>query len=242
MIRYQTYLMIVALAIGLLILGRVPMAHAVLMLELDDLGIAGVEVAVVDNGVGDLDLAVGKIVYNGIAGGFNLNVTTGLSKPQIGGPNLAEIDLLSVHAQGVGTLDVRLTDTGYLLPAGVPVFSVESNIGGTTDGAVWAQSFFGPTNVAFPGIYGAGILTANVGPLGPGGFSADTISWVPSQALPFAIAQVVTVTHTGQLDTTSYNYEVEITPVPEPSTILLLGLGIFGFGAFAWRRQRKHAA
>ena len=69
------------------LLGGSSLADAALMtLKVDDLGIGGLDFLVEDNGVGDLDAGVGKIIHSGSTPNFSVIITTALSKPVLGGP------------------------------------------------------------------------------------------------------------------------------------------------------------
>src|SRR5262245_28650904 len=77
----------------------------------------GIGVVVTDGEDGDINPLTGVITYSGaINNDFLVNVTTGVSKPVIGGVNnYAELDLNSVNVQvgRAGTLRITLEDTGY---------------------------------------------------------------------------------------------------------------------------------
>ncbi len=115
--RTLLFLMIVALAVEAL----APTVHAGMRLYLDD-GL-GHSVTVPDGDPLDAHPSVGVITFIGslgVASVWQVNVTTGISKPVIGGPTSAEIDLnsLSVSSTGGGTLTIGLTDTDFALPPG----------------------------------------------------------------------------------------------------------------------------
>src|SRR5215470_1789161 len=90
---------------------------ATMRLRIEDLSNGGdVGAVITDNGPGDINPLVGALTFSGQVGSFLVNVTTGLSKPIVGGSDLGQIDLNSVNVltSGAGTLRLTLEDTGYL--------------------------------------------------------------------------------------------------------------------------------
>src|SRR5262245_17805634 len=78
-------------------------------LRLEDFS-TGSGVVITDNGVGDINPLAGAVTYSGSINGFLVNVTTGISKPLIGGVNnYAELDLNSVNVQFTGAGKLRIT-------------------------------------------------------------------------------------------------------------------------------------
>src|SRR5262245_7181637 len=79
-------------------------------------------VTITDNGPGDLNPAVGAITVQSGTGspaipGFAVNVNVGVSKPILGSPGVAQIDLTySVTASTGGTIQITLSDTGFVDP------------------------------------------------------------------------------------------------------------------------------
>src|SRR4051812_39807676 len=105
-------------AIGLACLAVPAVSHAAFILTLTD----GVNPAMVipDNGPGDINPAVGAIVFNGPIGNFTTNITTGLSNSPSATPatlSLLQVQSIDVHNAGpAGVLTVTLGDTGYTFP------------------------------------------------------------------------------------------------------------------------------
>ena len=90
---------------------------------------------IVDNGTGDGNSTTGLITFSGSVGGFSVNLTAGASKPVIGLPNDAEMDLndLTITAGSTGgTLTIALADTGFSSPTGSsPLETLSTAFGGT---------------------------------------------------------------------------------------------------------------
>lgn len=199
-------------------------ANASLILRLDDLSTAGVDVEIVDGAGGDWAPGLGWVAHIGTAGSWAFNLTGGLGN---GVSSIFGIDLGSISASSPagGTLRISLTETDLSLGAGSPI-SVASLIGGTTQGTVTYNSWLDDGNLPF----GMGSLLFS-GSAGPGAFSAAGSTTV-SMANPFSLTLQVDITHVG-MKATSFDFAAQI---PEPSTVALLGIGLLGL-AVASRRK-----
>lgn len=233
---YQRILMIGAFTMGIFIMGIVPDAQAVLKLELGDLGL-GAPVLITDNGAGDSSSILGMILFTGIVGNFTINVTTGISKPLVGGPSRAKMDLNSITVTAGtsgGTLQIRLADTSFnLLPGGSPMIFA-TDIGGVTDGTVTSTAIYDPDDNEFGG--GPNVSTLNLGPFGPGAFSGATNGSVAFDDA-FSLTQVVTVT-LGSNRSASFNATIS-TPESGPGTLVLLGSGLLVLGTWGRKQMRR---
>lgn len=226
-------LMIVALAVGVL----APTAHADMSLSLDD----GVNplVSVTDNDVGDSDATVGLINYSGGIGVFSVLISIGTSKPVIGTALSNEIDLTSVTVSslGAGVLTMKLTDTGFTLPAPYgPQGHLYSRLSSTTTGTgVTLTQIMDPDNLEFASpldgdevslfhSHGSGAVASNLG------ISAPVVS-----GDPFSITEVAVVTHSGAGQITSFGAFSQVVPVPGAVLLGMLGLSVAGI------KLRKYA-
>ncbi len=185
-------------------------------------------VTVADQGPGDSNPAVGAVTWIGSIGSFNVNVSTGLSKPISGTPSSPNMDLNSVdHSTGAGTLTVRFSDDNFT--GTQPAFV--ATIGGTTAGTVQYDTYVDSTNTIFGTETQLTSITATTTPFD----GADTSS-VGAPAGPYSLTQVVTITHKGAGST---SFDATLAPVPEPMTVLLLGSGLAALGLL--QRKRKTA-
>ncbi len=134
------------------------------------------ELTIADGGAGDADTAAGVIPFIGAYGTFNFNVIVPVTKPLLGGPNLAEIDFGTFNMSSVlgGTLTITAADTDFIEPsAGSNPLTLTSQIGGTltavAGSSVTFQSWANPSNASpLPGLPTTILAgSATPGPLGP---------------------------------------------------------------------------
>jgi len=237
--------MIAAFAVG--VFG--PGARANFVLSLDDLATPGIDAIIVDDSalgtttligpstIGDSAAGAGTVMYNGGVGAFTVNITTAISKPILGGPSKAVLDLNSVNVSGgVGTLKIMATDTDYLLDTMPDIYTLTSAIGGTTDGTVTLSQILDPANNEFAmgSPFSALVTPGPQGPFGPGAFADTQTSSVPL-AGPFSLTEVVEITHTAPGKVTSFDVYSSVV-VPEPGAVIL---GSIGAGFVSWIRRRR---
>ena len=201
----------------------------------------------------------GVIVYAGTIDGFIFNVTTGISKPLIGGVNnYAELDLNSINVKGngPGTLRITLEDSGYTSgPDGA--LSAVGLVGGTLSAALGStatfQSWVNPDNLvpnlgpdASPlsalsslGATPAGSVALWSGDgvtFGLGAFSS-TASEGFIHSGPYALFTQATINFTGA---GVVSFDSDLSTVPEPTSLLLLGSGLAALACGAIGRKSWH--
>src|SRR6266550_5698456 len=139
------------------VLGLLPQpARAIPTLTLSD-GIAADTKTIVDNGVGDLNPAAGIVTFVGSLGVFNINTTSGFTKPAVGSAAAPEIDISSFNnATAAGTLTITFSEDGF---TGFPG-TVVADFGGT-------QMNGNITNTVLQN----GMLVTTIGPLSDHAFS-----------------------------------------------------------------------
>jgi PEP-CTERM motif len=203
-------------------------SHATLVMTLDDLSTAGVDRVIYGVDGPGFDWAT----FPGSVGTWALTVTTGYGN---GNSDIFGIDLNSIAASSSagGTLRITLTETDLSLGAnGAPV-TVNSAIGGTTQGTVSYKSWLDDANSALnlTNPTGQGTLLFS-------GSSSTMVFAASGQGTtrasdPFAMTLQVDITHTGRA-TSSFDFAAT---VPEPGTLALLSVALLGAGFAARRRN-----
>jgi len=219
---------LIGIVTGLLVVASMSATPAyAISISLDD-GINPIVVCA--DGAGcDLNPLAGAVTFIGAVGNFNLNVTTGITYPQLGTSADPQIDLNSVDlsSSGGGTLTILVSEIGY----SGPTSSFNTAVGGTTSGTVNFASFLDDSNTLF----GTASSLGTLGPFSSGAFSGST-SGGTSATDPFSLTLMATITHGSGSNNTSFNSTFNATTVPEPASLLLLGSGLLGL-AF-WGRKR----
>lgn len=175
--------------------------------------------------IGDGNISeAGLLTFNGAIGSFLVNVTTGVSDPLIGP---GRIDLNSINVSGgSGTLTIRLTDTDFTGSA--PSYNAEA--GGTTDGSIDLDFFYGSTNQEF-----AGTLIDSFALVGDGFVGGSSTQSIGTPASPYSLTIVATISHDGAGQVTSF--DAVLTPVPIPAAVWMFGTGLVGLAGVARRRS-----
>lgn len=232
--RAMRRLAVVFAAAGLACLATARPVQAAMRLELSTT--SGAFVSLTD---GDGD---GIISFTNVGGpsfgSFNIQITTGFSKPAIGSPSDPQLDILNASIVNVAgasdTLTIRLTDTGFTQsePGELTLGAGGTAVGGIS--RLTFQAFKGTTE------FGNELVSTSLLDFNP---PAAAFSGMTSQAhggLPasYSMSLVATVTTTGAVGSTTFD-TIAKNPVPEPATIAMAITGAPLLGLLWLRRRAK---
>jgi VPDSG-CTERM motif len=178
-------------------------------------------ITVQDNGMGDGDARPGVVSWSGTIGVWNLNIDTGITKPQIGSATQPQMDLnFTAQSTAAGTLTLTFTDSGFNA-SGVGV----DTIGGTQ-----------PNGSVTDNIQLNGVNVMSIGPLTGGAFSGSTSGPITLGVIDVLGLQVV-INHTASGITTGNK---NFTVPDGGSAVALLGIALTGLeGVRRLIRRRK---
>jgi hypothetical protein len=78
------------------------------------------DIIVPDNGLGDMSIAAGQVLWVGSINGWSFTVNVGDTKPLLGSATAPELDLsVTANAPGNGNLIIKFSDTGFGPTTGV---------------------------------------------------------------------------------------------------------------------------
>jgi hypothetical protein len=213
------------LALSASIVGMAHVAQAVPQLRIFD---GTTTITLSDNGAGDASGSAGRVVWDGTIGNWTLNTHVGTTYPAIGTLTNPLVDLSFNAVSNIlgGTLTLSFSETGF----GPTTGNAIASIGGTGQGTVSYLTYGGTNNT----IFSTSNLLTSQGPFG-GAFSGTISGGVISNAGPYSLTQVVTITHVGAGITTGD----ALLGVPDSGTpALLLGAVLMGLGFVARLRTR----
>jgi hypothetical protein len=169
------------LFVGFGILFTAEKAQAAFQLRFEEAGCAALTIT--DNGPGDSDPTVGRILFVGSYCDFDVNTTFGISKPLA--PNSSSEAFMDFNTQNLatakgGTLLLTLADTDFDFPGSS--LTLSSSVGGTIGtGSVHIVNGANPNNVSplatDPTTIPAGSTLIDLGTFGPPAYS-NTVSGV----------------------------------------------------------------
>ena len=180
---------------------------------------------ITDNGVGDLDPAVGQITSISAPPGFSSSIDVGTSTA-IPSLDLSSVDISSTTPT---TVVVYLTETNLTKP--VPTTTWLTQFSGNWAGgaaSVRLQTYFDPSNTAFGTTNLLADLNATSSPF------ALSSALLANVTTPYAITEVLTITAHGARE--HFSLDATLSDAPEPASIALVGVGIT---SLAWLRRRK---
>jgi hypothetical protein len=190
-------------------------------------------ITVFDNLAGDMNLATGELTVSTNIGVWTLSISTGLSKPVLGGATNPVMDLvIQASSTGAGSLTYKFSDNNFGPAPGTLKSAISGHvISGaptTVDYSVYGDQ--GNTALALTtlltttGTNSLPILTSNSGPL--------------ALSSPFSLTEVVQLTASGA---SAVSVDASLSVIPEPSTTTLTFLGLaFLVVGLARRRRSLH--
>lgn len=209
--------------------GLTSLAFAVPQLRVTD----GINtVTVTDNAPGDVQDAVGQVLWVGSLGNWLLNVHTGTTYPVIGSATSPVLDLSfnATSSGSGGTLTLSFTQTNF----GPTTGSAIAAVGGTTQGTTTYGTYGGVNNTPFNTTQ----LLTSQGPFTGPAFSGTVTGGSVNNAGPYSLTQVVTITHPAGV--TAITTGDALLTVPDSgNSILLLGAGLTTLGLLC--RFRRHS-
>jgi hypothetical protein len=188
-------------------------------------------ISINDNLTGDLNPATGELTVSTNVGVWTLSISTGVSKPVLGGATNPVMDLvIQASSTAAGNLTYTFSDINF----GPAPGTLKSTVSGqvisgaptTVDYSVYGNQSNNAaaltTLLTTTGTNALPILTSNSGALSLG-----------SQ---FSLSQVVQLTASGA---SSVSVDASLNVVPEPSTVALTFLGLASLVGGLARRRRS---
>ncbi len=173
---------------AVLAFGVLPVAFSAPTLTVSD-GIT--TVTVVDNDLGDANPAVGAVLVLSSVGGWNFNISSGVTKPLAGTALQPDMDILvNTFSTGAGTLTIQFSDDSYGPASGSFSAPIGGNINAGAGSSIAFSTFISSTNTKFSGA----VLTPEQNFIASGPFrgSASGFAAVPGS---FALTEKLVITH-----------------------------------------------
>ena len=231
---------VMAVAIGLVVLGSPPRASAdfVLALQAD-----GGPVTVVATAP-----SFTPVTASGIFGNYTYTFFSAVATNGAGGSNLlsstTEIQALTADPH---TLSLLVSNQDYTLPADT-LLAVRSGLGGTYGSAM---GFIGAATFQMWADAGNGLLSMSgftnglqvANPASGNAVTFDTGAdptgiFTRLAGLPFSVTDITTITTSG-IGNVNYSNHVRLAAVPEPGLLLVGLMGVSGLGLYIGLRRKR---
>jgi hypothetical protein len=180
---------------------------------------------ITDNGVGDLNAALGQITSIDSPVDFTITINTGTTTSL---PSM-DLDSSDITSTAPGSLVVQLTETGLTklsLATNWLTQFVGNWVGGA--GSVELQTYMDLSNTPFGQTIPLADLTSASTPF------ALSSAAVAGGGGPFSITEVLTIK--AQAAGEHFSLDGSMADAPEPASLALVGAGLAGL---AWVRRRK---
>lgn len=230
--------LLTALAVGIVgLFGNT--SDASLVLLIDDSSTTGYDVIVIDNQpagstssggswtstIADSNMTLGGVVFNGSVPNFEINVSTGVSKPLVRHNQIDLNSIVASFASNGGELVMVVLDTDFVDNG----HQFRTQIGGTSGGELEAASWVSATN----GDAEADFDVVSFSPV----FDNTPFSWTEdghhAVGSPFGMAVSAIVTHETSGMT---SFDLNFQQTPEPTTMLIWSM-LAGVGLVVRRRR-----
>lgn len=214
-------------------------SDASLVLLIDDWSTSGYDVIVIDNQpagttssggswtstVADSNATLGGVVFNGAVPNFEINVSTGVSKPLVGNNQIDLNSIVASFSSGGGDLTMVVLDTDFVDNG----HQFRTQIGGTSGGALDAYSWVSANN---------GDAAADFNPVSQSPTFTDTpFSWSEhASATHNTVFGMAVSANVGHEKAGMTSFDLNFQQTPEPTTALIWTM-LAGVGLVVRRRR-----